>query len=129
MPRADALFELDDPVLQPETSLDRSLEPSLEACDESLDDSLVAPGGPACPPALLREFVKLMAAHGRDIRPELMLLDREYAMWQLARARTAHDSVLHRVAAQVFAYLDARPLGAGVAPDSTDLDERRRQGG
>jgi hypothetical protein len=36
----------------------------------------------------------------------MMLVDREYAMWQLARAHTLQDPELREVAAKLFAYFD-----------------------
>jgi hypothetical protein len=36
----------------------------------------------------------------------MMLGDREYAMWQLARAHTMYDPELREIAARLFAYFD-----------------------
>jgi hypothetical protein len=38
-----------------------------------------------------------------------MLGDREYAMWQLARAQTLPDEALRHVALRLFAYFDESP--------------------
>jgi hypothetical protein len=45
-----------------------------------------------------------------------MLGDREYAMWQLARAHTLGDRELRGVAARLFAYFDDAnaPVPAGL---------------
>ena len=59
-----------------------------------------------CPTALLSAFALLMAGHGRCIVTSMMLGDREYAMWQLARAHTMQDAELREVAARLFAYFD-----------------------
>jgi hypothetical protein len=47
-----------------------------------------------------------MGGHGRCISTAMMLGDREYAMWQLARAHTFGDPELREVAARLFAYFD-----------------------
>ena len=66
---------------------------SLEAADDS---------GPArrapryCPTELLASFALLMAGHGRCVNTDMMLGDREYAMWQLACARAMDDAELRR---------------------------------
>jgi hypothetical protein len=59
-----------------------------------------------CPTRLLSAFALLMAGHGRCINTSMMLGDREYAMWQLARAHTLGDAQLRVVAARLFAYFD-----------------------
>jgi len=41
-----------------------------------------------------------------------MLGDREYAMWQLARAHTMNDDALRAVAVRLFSYFDD-PRGWG----------------
>ena len=58
---------------------------SLDASDdfEALDSARY------CPTRLLSAFALLMAGHGRCVNTTMMLGDREYAMWQLARAHTA----------------------------------------
>ena len=66
-----------------------------------------------CPTHLLSAFALLMAGHGVAVCSSMMLGDREYAMWQLARAHTLHDAHLREVAARLFAYFDdgsARPV-------------------
>lgn len=59
-----------------------------------------------CPTRLLAAFTLLMAGHGRCISTAMMLGDREYAMWQLARAHTMGDRELREVAAKLFGYFD-----------------------
>lgn len=89
-----------DPVTR-EESFDP--EASLEACDESAN----LPAGPDLVElgSLLDEFRLLMADHGHQVRPDLMRRDREYALWQLARARTTGDPVLRELACRVFGRL------------------------
>ena len=69
-----------------------------------------------CPSALLAAFALLMSGHGRCISTAMMLGDREYAMWQLARAHTLGDGELREVAARLFAYFDdvRAPVPAGL---------------
>ena len=76
---------------------------SLEASD---DFELPASPTRYCPTELLGTFTLLMAGHGRCVSSSMMLGDREYAMWQLARALTLPDEELRRVAARLFAYFD-----------------------
>jgi len=59
-----------------------------------------------CPTRLLSAFSLLMAGHGRCVNTTMMLGDREYAMWQLARAHTLGDPEVRVVAAKLFAYFD-----------------------
>ncbi|MGZ5847419.1 MAG: hypothetical protein ACXWJJ_08075, partial [Ramlibacter sp.] len=59
-----------------------------------------------CPTELLAAFTLLMAGHGRCVNSSMMLGDREYAMWQLARAQTLTDPELRAVALRLFAYFD-----------------------
>ena len=82
--------------------------PSLEASDE-----FELPGHPDryCPTELLGTFSLLMAGHGRCVSSAMMLGDREYAMWQLARAQTMADEHLRRVAMRLFAYFDEHEPG------------------
>jgi len=81
---------------------DDSSSRSLDASDE-FD---AGPEKPYCPTALLSAFTLLMAGHGRSISAAMMLGDREYAMWQLARAHTLDDPELRVVAARLFGYFD-----------------------
>lgn len=76
---------------------------SLEASDE-----LAAPQDAPryCPTRLLASFALLMAGHGRCVNTDMMLGDREYAMWQLACARAMDDAELGEVATQLFGYFD-----------------------
>ena len=69
-----------------------------------------------CPSSLLSAFALLMAGHGRPINTCMMLGDREYAMWQLARAHTLQDRELRGIAARLFAYFDdeTAPVPAGL---------------
>lgn len=69
-----------------------------------------------CPTQLLAAFTLLMAGHGRCISTAMMLGDREYAMWQLARAHTLDDPELRVVAARLFGYFDdvRAPVPAGM---------------
>ena len=76
---------------------------SLEACDEF---DLPQRSMRYCPTELLGTFTLLMAGHGRCVSAAMMLGDREYAMWQLARAQTMTDPELHRVAHRLFSYFD-----------------------
>ena len=59
-----------------------------------------------------------MSGHGRCISTGMMLGDREYAMWQLARAHTLGDPQLREIAARLFAYFDDRhaPAPVGLRP-------------
>jgi hypothetical protein len=69
-----------------------------------------------CPTGLLAAFSLLMSGHGRCVNTSMMLGDREYAMWQLARAHTMQDRELREVAAKLFAYFDDEraPVPAGL---------------
>ncbi len=78
---------------------------SLKSLDAS-DDFEGLPEKPYCPTVLLSAFTLLMAGHGRCISAAMMLGDREYAMWQLARAHTLDDPELRVVAARLFGYFD-----------------------
>jgi hypothetical protein len=71
-----------------------------------------------CPTRLLSAFALLMSGHGRCINTTMMLGDREYAMWQLARAHTLGDAELREVAARLFAYFDDEraPPPVGLRP-------------
>ncbi|HEX2546790.1 MAG TPA: hypothetical protein VHL79_18045 [Ramlibacter sp.] len=77
-------------------------ESSLEASDEFE----LAPEPRYCPTGLLASFSLLMAGHGRCVSTDMMLGDREYAMWQLACARAIDDTELVKVATRLFAYFD-----------------------
>jgi hypothetical protein len=58
------------------------------------------------PTELLATFTLQMAGHGRCVSSAMMLGDREYALFQLARAHTLDDEHLRAVAVQLFAYFD-----------------------
>ncbi len=85
-------------------------EKSIDASDdfEELDASRY------CPTELLGTFTLLMAGQGRCVSADMMLGDREYAMWQLARAHTVADTQLRAVAVRLFSYFDD-PRGWGTA--------------
>jgi hypothetical protein len=89
-----------------------TLPPSLEPGDEVLlvDETRY------CPMHLLDAFALLMSGHGRCIRTSMMLGDREYAMWQLARAHTLGDAQLREVAARLFEYFhdEQMPVPVGM---------------
>ncbi|HYF19886.1 MAG TPA: hypothetical protein VEA40_18610, partial [Ramlibacter sp.] len=89
-----------DPMPE-ESSPDQST--SLDASD---DFELPASSSHYCPTELLSSFTLLMAGHGRCVSSAMMLGDREYAMWQLARAQTLGDEELRGVALRLFAYFD-----------------------
>ena len=79
-----------------------SAESSLEAADEfELDAS-----PRYCPTGLLQDFALLMAGRGRCVNTDMMLGDREYAMWQLACARATDDPELAGLATRLFFYFD-----------------------
>jgi hypothetical protein len=59
-----------------------------------------------CPTELLARLALLMAAHGRCVNTDMMLGDREYAMWQLATARALDDEELASVTNRLFDYFD-----------------------
>ena len=76
---------------------------SLEASDEFE----ASPHSPRyCPTELLARFALLMAGRGRCVNTDMMLGDREYAMWQLACARATDDPELGALADRLFAYFD-----------------------
>jgi hypothetical protein len=76
---------------------------SLEASDE---DQPVGRTPRYCPMGLLASFALLMAGHGRCVNTDMMLGDREYAMWQLACARATDNPELEAIASRLFAYFD-----------------------
>lgn len=85
--------------------------PSSPACGtaplEAGDDATELAAAPRyCPTGLLAGFALLMAGHGRCVHTAMMLGDREYAMWQLACARSLGDEELAAVATRLFAYFD-----------------------
>jgi hypothetical protein len=74
---------------------------------EASDDAPLRDDSPRyCPTKLLASFALLMAGHGRCVNTDMMLGDREYAMWQLACARALDDPELAAVTARLFAYFD-----------------------
>ena len=84
---------------------------SIEASD---DFEGVSRSPRYCPIELLARFALLMAGRGRCVHTDVMLGDREYAMWQLACARATDDPELAAVAARLFAYFDD-PQHSGIA--------------
>lgn len=76
---------------------------SLDSSDEFVEPSLEPR---YCPTGLLATFALLMAGHGRSVVTSMMLGDREYAILQLARARTVDDPELRAVATRLFSYFD-----------------------
>jgi hypothetical protein len=92
-------------------------DPELTSLDAS-DDFELLDSARYCPTRLLSAFALLMAGHGRCVNTTMMLGDREYAMWQLARAHTLDDPELREVAARLFAYFDdpRAPAPAGLHP-------------
>lgn len=75
---------------------------SLEASDE-----FEAEATPRyCPTGLLQSFSLLMAGRGRCVNADMMIGDREYAMWQLACARASDDPELVTLAVRLFFYFD-----------------------
>jgi len=83
---------------------------SLDASSDEFESTLDA--SQYCPTQLLSTFTLLMAGHGRCVSAAMMLGDREYAMWQLARAHTTSDEHLRAVAVRLFTYFDD-PRGWG----------------
>jgi hypothetical protein len=74
---------------------------------EAADDFEAAPHSPRyCPTELLARFALLMAGRGRCVNTDMMLGDREYAMWQLACARATDDAEVESLADRLFAYFD-----------------------
>ena len=59
-----------------------------------------------CPTGLLATFALFMAGRGRCVNTDVMLGDREYAMWQLACARATDDPQLGAIAQRLLAYFD-----------------------
>ncbi len=90
-------------------------DPGLASLDAS-DDFDVPDTARYCPTRLLSAFALIMAGHGRCINTTMMLGDREYAMWQLARAHTLGDPEVREIAARLFAYFDDEraPTPAGL---------------
>lgn len=90
-------------------------DPELVSLDSS-DDPDPFDTARYCPARLLGAFSLLMSGHGRCVSTDMMLGDRDYAMWQLARAHTLGDPELREVAARLFAYFDDpdAPLPVGL---------------
>lgn len=75
---------------------------SLEASDEFQETRSPR----YCPTDLLASFALLMAGRGRCVNTDMMLGDREYAMWQLACAHATDDPELCELASRLFGYFD-----------------------
>lgn len=73
---------------------------------EAVDEFVLAATPRYCPTGLLASFALLMAGHGRCVNTDMMLGDREYAMWQLACARGMDDDELAEVTSRLFSYFD-----------------------
>jgi hypothetical protein len=73
---------------------------------EASDDLHLLASPRYCPTGLLASFALLMAGHGRCVNTDMMLGDREYAMWQLACARAMDDGELSSLATRLFSYFD-----------------------
>ena len=84
---------------------------SLEASDDYED---LGDASRYCPTELLGTFSLLMAGQGRCVSSDMMLGDREYAMWQLARAHAMADDQLRSIAVRLFSYFDD-PRGWGLS--------------
>ena len=92
------------------------IDPGERSLDASDDFEELTSAARYCPAQLLAAFSLLMAGHNRCVSTAMMLGDREYAMWQLARAHTMGDRDLREVAARLFAYFDDvhAPVPAGL---------------
>jgi hypothetical protein len=91
----------------------RWIAPGLPSLDQG-EQALLADETRYCPTQLLSAFALLMAGHGRAVCTSMMLGDREYALWQLARAHTVNDAQLREIAARLFAYFDDERAAAAV---------------
>jgi hypothetical protein len=89
-----------------QATVEALLDDDQRSLDASDDFELPARGMRYCPTELLGMFTLLMAGHGRCVSSAMMLGDREYAMWQLARAQTLPDDELRTVAKRLFPYFD-----------------------
>ncbi len=90
-------------ISEPAGALASEYDTSLDASDDFEEPDRASR---YCPTDLLGTFTLLMAGHGRCVSAAMMLGDREYAMWQLARAQTLPDADLKSVALRLFAYFD-----------------------
>lgn len=102
--------------LSPTLDLAAQADPLAESLDAS-DEFMPLDAGSYCPGELLGAFTLMMAGHGRCVSADMMLGDREYALWQLARAHTLSDEPLRAAAEKLFRYFDqSRGWGARLAP-------------
>ena len=86
-----------------------TIDPAAGTVESSLDtsDDIELDVAPRyCPTGLLQGFALLMAGRGRCVNTDMMLGDREYAMWQLACARATDDPELSGLATRLFFYFD-----------------------
>ena len=79
---------------------------TVESSLETSDDFELDAAPRYCPTGLLQGFALLMAGRGRCVNTDMMLGDREYAMWQLACARATDDPELSGLATRLFFYFD-----------------------
>lgn len=59
-----------------------------------------------CPRRMLASFALLMAGHGRCVNTDMMLGDREYALWQLECAHGMNDPELQALVGRLTAFFD-----------------------
>lgn len=93
-------------LLQVDAQRGEAAVPAGASLDASDDLHVLEDTPRYCPMHLLATFSLLMAGHGRCANTDMMLGDREYAMWQLACARAMDDEELAAVAERLFAYFD-----------------------
>ena len=96
--------------LHAQPTADASVGAAAASSLESCDDFELEATPRYCPTGLLQGFALLMAGRGRCVNTDMMLGDREYAMWQLACARASDDPELVALAIRLFFYFDD-PLG------------------
>ena len=73
---------------------------------ETADDFELDAAPRYCPTGLLQGFALLMAGRARCVNSDMMLGDRECAMWQLACARATDDPELAGLATRLFFNFD-----------------------
>jgi hypothetical protein len=81
-------------------------DPDLVSLDSSDDEPDPFDTARYCPTRLLAAFALLMSGHNRCVNTDMMLGDRDYALWQLARAHTLGDPELREIAARLFFFFD-----------------------
>jgi hypothetical protein len=97
---------MNDAVVRDPFRLGNSDLPSLDSSDEFEE---LADPTPYRSMRLLAAFSLLMAGQGYCVSTAMMLGDRQYAMWQLARAHTTDDEELRSIAGMLFSYLAQFP--------------------